>query len=91
MIKCSNIRFDDIYAEDADERGDEDPGILGAIQGCQPDSRYKSVAEGNPGSIQQEDERQLKQSKKNIADYIDNLKIWNTVIPSSRYFNQYIQ
>ena len=56
MIKCSNIRFDDIYAEDADERGDEDSGILAAIQGGQSDSRYQQVAEGNTGSMQQEDQ-----------------------------------
>ena len=30
--------------------------ILATIQGRQPDSRYQQVAEGNPGSILQEDQ-----------------------------------
>ena len=54
--KLDIVSYCDSYSENADERGDEDSGILGAIQGCQPDSRYKSVTEGNPGSIQQEDQ-----------------------------------
>ena len=54
--KLDIVSYCDSYSENADERGDEDSGILGAIQGRQPDSRHESVAEGNPGSIQQEDQ-----------------------------------